>query len=191
MRPSPRLISDVKFYEKTFLNSHNDVAVMFRLEHIYRFLKHQTDGNSSDPWTLEKCFHKAIETTLSLQNRGRPMITVDLGKYGSATVSSELRSIISEKKLTEKTISLMSPLFGDKISSFEEWEDSFSQTTEGVENSAYIAALQRTLASRAKCLILVGGGTFQKMSYDDYIINHPNKEDQCVNLICSLRSYVD
>lgn len=192
LRPSGRLLSDVQHYEKVFLNSSNNVAVMFRMEHLFHFLERQPNKGSSEAWTMERCLLEAIKATRDVSKSGRPMITIDIGKYGNAKweLVSFLKNQANVKKMTEQTKSLLKPLFGDKSTSFKEWEDSFAQITNGEENGAYIAALQRTLASRAKCLILVGGGTFQKMSFVDYILNHPNKEDQCVNVICSLRSYI-
>lgn len=182
LRPSARLILDAENYERKFLRSNNNVAVMFRMEHILRFLENQQRIDLNEQWSVEKCLLKAVEVTrtIYIQSSGRPMITLDIGKYGSDT---------TDMKLSADTRAILSPLFGNTSSAFLEWENSFSQATNGEENSAYIAALQRTLASRAKCLVLVGGGTFQRMSFDDYIINHPDEKDQCVNVICSLRSY--
>ena len=69
--------------------------------------------------------------------------------------------------LTEKSKQLLNSLFNNELS-FSEWEESFTRATGGVGNSGYIqAALQRTLASRAKCLILIGGGTFQDLALKD------------------------
>ena len=186
LRPSPKLLSDVEYYERTFLNSSNNVVVMFRTEHLLRFLEQQSNQNARKEWTLEKCLLKAVQVTQAIQGYGQPMVTLDLGKYGSAVWGTVPQDI---QKLTANTVSILSPLFGNKSTSFEEWEQSFPQATRGQENSAYIAALQRTLASRARCLILVGGGTFQRMSLEDYINNHPNEEEQCVNILCTLRNY--
>lgn len=180
LRPSSRLILDVEYYERKFLRSNNKVAVMFRMEHILRFLENQQriGSNHREQWSVEKCLLKAVEVTRTIQSSGRPMITLDIGKYGSDTTNM---------KLSSDSKAILSPLFGNTSSAFLEWENTFSQATNGEENSAYIAALQRILVSRAKCLVLVGGGTFQRMSFDDYIINHPDKKDQCINVICNLR----
>ena len=74
------------------------------------------------------------------------MITLDFGKYESSTWSRVSQKNEGEvKKLTAKTVSLLSSLFGNKTTDFQEWEESFTEATKGQGNSAYIAALQRTL----------------------------------------------
>ena len=175
--PSPRLMSDTKRYENLFLKSSNEVAVMLRIEHVIDYVnKHH------EQWSIDKCLQDAYQLTSERQKSGRPMVTLDMGRFGSG-VWSELAAKYDVDGLTEKLKQLLNSLFNNELS-FSEWEESFTRATGGVENSGYIAALQRTLASRAKCLILVGGGTFQDLALKDYLRNHPKREDQCVELVC-------
>ena len=176
--PSPRLLLDAKYYETRFLSSSNEVAVMLRIEHMIEFVDQHKHS------TVDDCLVEAFRLTKEMQRSGQPMVTMDVGKFGSGywTTLVHKRGVDIEK-LTEKSKLLLTSLFDDKRS-FEEWEESFTQASRGVENSGYIAALQRTLASRAKCLVLVGGGTFQDLAVKDYMKNHPNKEDQCVHFVC-------
>ena len=178
--PSPRLISDTKYYEKLFLNSSNEVAVMLRIEHMIEYV-----DQHREQWTVDKCLQEAYRSVTKQRQRfNRPMVTLDMGKFGSG-VWSELvtKRGVDINDLTEKSKQLLNSLFKYEWT-FEEWEESFAQATGGIENSGYIAALQRTLASRAKCLILVGGGTFQDLALKDYLRIHPKREDQCVHLVC-------
>ena len=177
--PSPRLISDTKRYEKLFLNSSNEVAVMLRIEHMIEYVdKHH------EHWTIDKCLQEAYRLTKERQTFGRPMVSLDMGKFGSG-VWSDLAANrgVDVDGLTEKSKQLLKSLFNNELN-FSEWEESFTQATGGIENSGYIAALQRTLASRAKCLILAGGGTFQDLALKDYLRNHPKRNDRCVKLVC-------
>ena len=173
--PSPRLISDTQYYEKHFLSSASDsvVALMLRLE---RMIEYVQQARHSTEWTVDKCLTEAFKTTKNAQTSGYPLVTMDLGKFGSS-------SFRYGKHITDKSKSLLSKLYNKKFT-FEEWEESFTNATGGVENGGYIAALQRTLASRAKCLILVGGGNFQDLALKDYLKNHPQKQDQCIHLVC-------
>ena len=175
--PSPRLMADVTYYEERFLDSSNEVAVMLRLEHMTEFLKEQ---HSAKKWTIDRCLNEVFRVTREKQTSGYPMVTLDVGRFGSAAMNFLHRKEMP--KLMEKSIQLLTSLFDNKRT-FEEWEESFTKAT-GTEHSGYIAALQRTLASRTKCLILVGGGTFQDLALKDYIKYHPNKADRCVELIC-------
>ena len=177
--PSPRLVSDAKYYEKHFLNSSNDVALMLRTERMKQFIeKHTSQG-----WTVDKCFNEAMILTKELQVSGYPMVTLDLGTFGSTSLSKFLgRYKIS---VTEKSKVLVTELYDNKLT-FEEWEESFTKATGGEDHKGYVAALQRILASRAKCLILVGGGYFQDLALKDYLQSHPNKKDQCIRMVCAL-----
>jgi len=45
----------------------------------------------------------------------------------------------------------------------EQWEQSFVQATNGIEDNGYIAAMQRTVLENSKCLVMFGGGSnFQR-----------------------------
>ena len=55
-------------------------------------------------------------------------------------------------------------------------------------STAYIAALQRTIASRSDCLLLFGRGNFQEVALSAYLRNHPNKVTRCVHIVCASRS---
>ena len=177
--PSPRLISDTEHYEKSFLNSRNEVAVMLRIEHIIEYVdKHR------EQWTTDKCLQEAYQLTNERDKTGRPMVTLDMGKFGSGSWSNlPTKYGVDVDGLKEKLKQLLNSLFNNELS-FYEWEESFTRATSGIENSGYIAALQRTLASRAECLILVGGGTFQDLALKDYLRNHPKRENRCVKLVC-------
>ena len=116
------------------------------------------------------------------------MVTLDIysymGKFGSGVWSDlETKHGVDVDGLKEKSKELLNSLFDNQLGLYE-WEESFTQATNGIENSGYIAALQRTLASRTKCLILVGGGTFQDLALKDYLRIHPKREDWCVKLVC-------
>ena len=52
----------------------------------------------------------------------------------------------------------------------------------GSTDRGYIAAIQRVLASRADCLVLVGGGDFQSMAVYDFMNFH--NSSKCVHLVC-------
>lgn len=179
--PSPRLLSDAKFYETHFLGSGNIVALMLRIERLVEYVNQQQ--HSSIKWTVDDCLSQAFKVTKEeeFQISGYPMVTMDVGKFGSITTEKVCGQHLSD--LTEKSKLLFALLYKDKFT-FEDWEDSFTKATANVNHTGYIAALQRTLASRAKCLVLVGGGTFQDLALKNYLRNYPNKKDRCIHLVC-------
>ena len=152
---------------------------MLRIEHMIEYVDH-----NQEEWTVDKCLSEAYRLTKERLRIGKPMVTLDMGKFGSGVWSMlATKCGVDVDGLTWKSKLLLNSFFNNEWT-FEEWEESFTQATDGKENSGYIAALQRTLASRAECLVLVGGGTFQDLALKDYLRNHPKREDQCVQLIC-------
>ena len=176
---SPRLLSDSIRYEKQFLNSNNNVALMIRLEHMIEFIQHNTSPHAK--WTVDSCLQDALKITKKYLNSSLPMITLDVGTFGSKSWN-EKKGV---EELTEKSKVFLEKIFDGKLT-FEEWETSFTKAAGDVENSGYIGALQRTLASRAKCLVLAGGGHFQTLALWDYLRNHPKKEERCIHYVCAV-----
>ena len=52
----------------------------------------------------------------------------------------------------------------------------------GMTDRGYVAALQRLLASRVDCMILLGGGDFQAFAVTDYLEYHKIGK-KCVHVI--------
>ena len=75
-------------------------------------------------------------------------------------------------------------IYGEDEWPFKEWEQSYLNASRGIKDRVYLAALQRTLASQADCLILMGGGSFREVAFNNYLALHPDKSKQCVRTIC-------
>lgn len=185
---SQKLMKDAKRYEAQFLDSRNKLAIMFRLERMMIYLntmKKQKYLDNIDDY-VSKCLHDVIritEDTFKKEGRFfRPLVTLDMGQFGS--ISWRNRNVLN---LTQQVNSTLSFLFQNKWT-FSEWEESFTQEASIPNNRGYIAAFQRTLASRADCLVLVGGGYFQELALNDYKRNHRDKSTWCIHIICAVRS---
>ena len=61
-----------------------------------------------------------------------------------------------------------------------EWEKTFERVAHSTD-SGYIAMLQQVIVTRAKCILFVGGGTFQRHAYNLY--RQLNPENQCVRIL--------
>ena len=185
---SSKLLTDAKNYEDRFLNSTNRLAIMFRLERMVIHLQRQKKVKEVNIH-VTNCLRKAVEVSNETWRENgeytRPLVTLDLGKYGSYSWNKQHGSMLPY--LTEHINSSFSKLFKDGWT-FNEWEQSFTQVASIADNGGYIAAFQRTLASRADCLILIGGGYFQELALNDYKRNHPDKSRWCIHLICAINS---
>lgn len=189
---SPQLIQTAQMYERLFLKQKSSVAVMLRIEHVIdalRPLVHQ--GNASVKVEFDNCLQDTLAKVDHLKNEGGVLVTADIGKYGSSAwnmkLYKEVLAMIGKEDVFEAVKETVSELYDNRLT-FDEWENTFANVTNGTEDRGYIAALQRTLASRADCLVLVGGGSFLKQALREYLHNHPTSSTWCVEVICAIQS---
>ena len=183
--PSKKLLQDVERYESMFLGNQTHLAVMMRMERVITTyhkekMKHNNQPNSLN--LLKECLDEVVTAVGEVQNSTRPLVTMDVGQFGSSSYGSKNYKDLSLKTL--KTIS-------HNRWSLSEWENSFVKATGGLKDKGYIAALQRMLASRADCLVLMGGGSFQTLAVVDYFRYHmrTGSAQSCIRLVCVMTEY--
>ncbi len=182
-QPSERLSQDAKEYEEMFLGGQNKVAVMLRVERtVKNYLKERKpSANSNKPSNLKECFQQVLnssKTILSTTNtKLKPVVTLDLDKFGTGSYHNLDRTT---KELSRKALM---DLY-DNQWSVNDWQKSFTQVIDRKVDRSYIAALQKTLASRADCLVLMGGGSFQAFAVQEYLDYHRNSKEHCIELVC-------
>ena len=172
--PSSRVLTAAKRYKQLYLGVSTSLAVMLRTEHVIH--------NKLD---LPYCLHEVVNVTRKLRGKvagGIPMVAVDFGKYGSNTWQWYGSNNEGVGKML--TIKVLPSLLGKRMS-YGEWEKTFSVATNGSTNQGYVAAVQRTIASKANCLILMGGGRYQESVLRDYLKLHPLKQKQCIHFVCA------
>ena len=185
--PSLQLLKHAEKYESTFLKPRNSLAVMMRMEHVvYQILKLKK-GKGLSP---DVCLQKLTDTVKSIRKRfftSKAFVTADIGSYKSASWDKLLPMYSASSNETQlmETVKRTVCALSNHEWTFDEWEKSFVQATDGMDSPAYIAALQRTIASRADCLVLLGGGDFQKLALETYIQNHPDKSKWCIHQVCT------
>ena len=176
--PSRQLLEHTKRYKNLFLHSRNNItAVMLRFEHMLFKIKTE----HSESVTVESCLEE-VQATVKQMNTNI-FVSADIGKYGSNSWNNTLFGNFNSKRASEIMNALKHTLSG-LVTDIEIWENSFVQATGGIVDRGYIAALQRTLASTADCIILVGGGNFQSIVLQEFIDNHPNPSQRCIYSIC-------
>ena len=148
---------------------------MFRLEHSAMLAERRLKQ-----YSIENCLQKVVE--IAQQLGGRSVIAADIGKYGSKSFHWAIKDKDKLAVWINMTKSTMFEL-GNHTLSFEEWEDSYVKAASGETNIGYIAALQRTIASQADCLVLMGGGCFQDITMQRYAQLH-TAEERCIHFVC-------
>ena len=182
-RPSRRLLADAERYEDTYLGGRNRLAFMLRVERVLKFYLREFDRTNASigrPRTLEGCFREVLklrdEIVGEISSKG-VFVALDVGKFGTDSFYQIIPAISS---LSEKTLK---NLYHNRWT-VKQWENSFVDGVNGTSNKGYIAALQRTIASRADCLVLMGGGSFQALAALDYVRLHGNS--RCIHLVCTM-----
>lgn len=182
LHPSQHLLQDASRYTDLYIGNKSYTALMIRLERIA-----QLDQRHRSEHSISECLETAERTVQQLHPVGnmnsKLMMTSDVGEYGS---TSWHWAVKDKEKLalgTNATKSMMERLLQNKMN-FSEWERSFITAAGGVTNKGYIAALQRTIASQAECLVLLGGGNFQNLALNEYLHLHQEKHKRCIYLIC-------
>ncbi len=134
---------------------------------------------------VDACLLEILETVRNLEIDKREeeeeeeeegegtFVTADIGMFGSKSWNEreelseqDKASIFNRVQQFVTTELLCNDL------TFSQWEDSFVNIAQDRDDQGYIAALQRVIASRADCVVIVGGGNFIKMALGEYLGNH-------------------
>lgn len=176
--PSPRLLHDAQSYNDLHIHNSSYSAVMIRLEHATML----TEKNSREH-SIRGCLQELVQSADKVSSGHLPMIAADIGKYGSNTWKWAIKDQEKLKTAVNDTKKAMGTLLQHRMS-FEEWEGTFVEAAGGVTNEGYIAALQHTIASRADCLVLMGGGSFQQSVLQEYLHIHKESKKVCIQMVC-------
>ena len=163
MRYSQRLVREAEKYALTYMKTTKYIAVMIRVEKIRNLQHNVTD-----------CFHLTLEKWRTMVNDtgiNSTFLAADVGKYGSGSFK------YFKDHLQGQFQDFFVGIYG-KTLTIKQWESTFEDVS-GTENPAYIAALQKTLAACSKCLLHVGGGSFQGNTVRLYMEEHA-PEERCM-----------
>ena len=192
MRPSQRLYDDASKYVSTYLSGNHSkytlprqsaslqqfssdggyIAVMARLE------KSKLSFNKREG-IVPFCLEQTIKYTRKLvedSGIGMTFLSIDIGKYGS----NSFRNTGDSSNLREEFAKFFMNFYGGKLT-IHEWESTFEDIAH-TEDSGYIALLQKMIVVRAKCVIFIGGGAFQKHALNLYQSSRP-KGEWCIRII--------
>jgi len=183
--PSERLLKDIRQYEKLFQNPQTSIAVLMHAERLITSLGKESESMIMK--TADLHLKELVSVVKELKAKfpnGTAFGAVDIGRFGSLTVPKAFSGYAKKYKsnLLESIQNTLTEVYDNKWT-FSEWEDSFLQANGGIADTGYVAAIQRGVASRAKCLVLFGGGRFQFVALNEYIHNHPDKSDQCISYV--------
>ena len=170
--PSKTLLQDAKEYIRSYLSGGTYMAVMGRLEMSLVTIHKKVPVV---PFCLEATLAqwKAFREETHLE---KTFLSIDIGKYGSSKFRYHLAP-----ELAEKFAEFINTIFDGSMAR-KEWEKTF-ETVSHFKDAGYIGLLQKVIVTRAKCILFVGGGAFQRHALHLYKQLHPNPEDQCIKVV--------
>jgi hypothetical protein len=174
VRPSQQLLLTAASYQETFLGGAPYIAVMARIEKVQIYLKKRKQGLPS----LAQCFSKLLAAWRETKQQSRlntTLLAIDTGKFGS----NSIHNVGKGSELNTRFEDFFSSLYGTELT-VDGWEDSFENVAH-TKDSGYVALLQKVLVVQAKCVVFIGGGSFQKHAQSLYMQAH--RTEPCVRII--------
>ena len=172
--PSQQLLLAAERYQQRFLGGAPYIAVMARMEKVQSYLRKKMKGLP----TLAQCFSKLLATwkeTKQQSGLNTTLLAIDMGKFGSNSIHDAGKG----SELNTRFEDFFSSVYGTELS-LDGWENSFERVAHTTD-AGYVALLQKVLVVQAKCVVFIGGGSFQKHAQSLYLQVHHT--EQCVRII--------
>ena len=189
LKPSQHLLADAQAYTEQFLQNTDTItsnsnttnkdylAIIARYEMTGLTRNMEKDG---DPHAIiPHCLGMTLKTMEEMQQKtglSSVFLSIDIGKYGSRSFA--LKHYYNHLEDME---AFVRKVYRGKMD-IRAWEKTFETATH-ISDAGYIAMLQQMLVVRAKCIIFVGGGSFQRHAFNLYSKLHPDEQDQCYKVI--------
>ena len=178
MPSSKRIKHDAEEYIKRYFGGKKDfISLMIRFEH--RLTAAKTDKLA----VVKSILHEVRQNWIVVKDRqhlNATFLAFDVGKYGSAGFNL-LNFFGPMGEVLEEMRKFFDSLYNGSIS-YSEWEDSFVEVS-GVKSGSgvagYVAILQKEIASQGRCIILIGGGSFQESAGHLHQLHHQGQK-QCI-----------
>ena len=188
LMPSQSLMIDSDKYIQTYLQGSKYISIMLRTEKIIL----HSDGKNEDDFSRELavCYQKVHDTVAKIREASSEKLsifmTVDLGLFGTKG-DAEFKTgkqLPTDSPVYITTLQFMKDMYGNPQWSLQHWEQTFLNTLGNKNDSGYIAGLQRSIATKSTCLIVVGGGSFQQLAIDLYENFHSTQKRDCLFKVC-------
>lgn len=184
--PSAKIFRDSERYINQYLQQFSTetgdsqtlyIAVMARYEMtgLTKRLNNQDDPHAIIPVCLEETL-RSLENMKASTKIPSVFLSMDVGRYGSESFQN--KHYFGHLKDMEEFVG---KVYNGKMT-IRDWEKTF-ETISHTQDSGYIGMLQLVLVTKAKCILFVGGGTFQRHALHLYQDLHPDPKDRCVRII--------
>ena len=182
-RSSYKIVDLSKKYVMTYMPkamTKGYIALLLRSEKTLHTHQFKTMSKEEQMSTLKDCLEEVVDSVHSVRaSHGilELFVATDIGKYGSAYTREGVDDVLPYKDLEEFMKTFYSQLFGNP--------DARSVMAERIEkitpiqSPGYVAQIEKTIAVNSTCLVLSGGGFFQKSAKLLYK-QFKDEEDLCI-----------
>lgn len=178
--PSQKLICDSRKYKQKFFQGKEYISVMVRTEKMGRVGTSQEFMSSCLNKTLNEW--RALKASTGVTNT---FLAMDIGHYGSYSLVGKNND--KYHPFVHLYTDFIKELFGEDAT-IESWESTFESIVPR-KDMGYIGSLQKAVAAQGKCMVLTGGGSFQK--HAKYIHERVGKKQSCVQIVQSCSRGLD
>ena len=180
---SNRVIADAQNYVRQYLGTKFGEYVGISIRTVVR-AKYLPDEEQKYTF-FRDCFKNLGETIQSLNVTSKKIfMSLDLGRFGDKTQTL----FISPPMISSIEDMLFQTVYNGSVK-MQEWESSFIDSTNGITDSGYIAAVQRTILDNSKCLIMFGGrSNFQRSIEVEFKEKHGN--NSCIYNVCYIHTII-
>ncbi len=170
--PSDRLVQTAQMYIRRYLNDSPYLAILGRLEMSMITIHKKVPVI---PFCLQETLSEweAFVKESDLQNT---FVALDIGKYG--TKGFRYKEGLQHEAEVD---TFLKGVYGSTMT-LRGWEGTFEAVSPSWD-TGYIALLQKVIVTRAKCVLFVGGGAFQRHALNLYRELHPDPQDQCLRVV--------
>ena len=176
--PSQQVLRAYKAYVSKYFGKRKYVGIVFRTHTVMYYLPGNPNFVQQSNYLL-KCGKTLRETLDKIRNKWGIFLAYDMGTYGSRKGYFNP----NDKRLIPLRDQILSSVFNGSVT-VEQREEMLLSAAGGITDRGFIAALEKTIAVHADCIILLGPlSSFVQSSAADYISLHDN--NRCVVSICS------
>ena len=173
--PSWRVLKAYKNYVSKHIGNRKYIGIVFRTHCVLRFQRGDFKQKSQHLLTCSKQLKHTLD---KVRNKWGIFMAYDLGTFGSDGYYSA-----GDQQLFLLRDQIFLDVFNGSIS-MKQREEMLINASGGISDRGFIAILEKTIATQADCIILLGkGSSFVRSSALLYFSLHPS--NACAMSICS------
>jgi len=176
LSPSSTLLKAYEAYRSENFGNRKYIGVVFRTQAVMHYSPGDFDQRSKH---LLDCSKRLRDVLDKIRSKWEIFLTYDLGLYGN----SEYFNTSHDKRLLPLQDQVILDVFNGSLN-MEKREKRLIKAAGGIRDKGYITLLEKTIATHADCIVLLGTmSSFVQSSANLYISLH--KTNRCVVSICS------